>query len=151
VVVPLPIPFPMMNCGSGNGRRVFPSVSVRFHPYLRTGPPAANRRRAHRRPGFFPRGRPVRPRRQPVASLPPFALTGVWARGDNVLSPRARAVTSPWATAGPAPSRALALRLAGAKSPPGPPVLESLFFFLFPTFSHLISISQYFMHQKLSK
>jgi hypothetical protein len=84
----------------------------------RTGPPAANRRRAHRRPGFFPRGRPVRPRRQLMALFPPFALTGVWARGDGVLSPLARAVTSPWAAAGPAPSRALALRLARPKSPP---------------------------------
>jgi hypothetical protein len=27
-----PIPFPMIKCGYGNGREVFPSVSVRFHP-----------------------------------------------------------------------------------------------------------------------
>jgi hypothetical protein len=84
----------------------------------RTGPPAVNRRRAHRRPGFFPLGWPVRPRRQPVAPFPPFALAGVWARGDGDLSPRACAITSSWAAAGPAPSRAHVLRLAGPKFPP---------------------------------
>jgi hypothetical protein len=31
--IPDPIPFPMIKCGYGNGRGVFPSVSVRFHPY----------------------------------------------------------------------------------------------------------------------
>jgi hypothetical protein len=56
----------------------------------RTGPPAANHRRAHRRPGFFPHGRPVRPRRQPMAPFSPSALAGVWARGDDVLPSRPR-------------------------------------------------------------
>jgi hypothetical protein len=116
----------------------------------RTGPPAANRRRAHQRPGFFPRGRPVRQRRRTVAPFPPYALADVWARSDGVRSSRARAVSSTWAAAGPVPSRARCAWL-GQDLPPGPPVLESLFFFLFPTFSHLISISQYFIHQKLSK
>jgi hypothetical protein len=55
-----------------------------------------------------------------------------------------------WAAAGPTPSRARCAWL-GQKFPPGPPVLESLFLFPFLAFSPLISISQYFMHQKLSK
>jgi hypothetical protein len=41
--IPLPFPFPtisdpilfsMIKCGYGNERGVFPSISVRFHPYL---------------------------------------------------------------------------------------------------------------------
>jgi hypothetical protein len=32
--IPDPIPFPTIKCGYRNGRGVFQSVSVRFHPYL---------------------------------------------------------------------------------------------------------------------
>jgi hypothetical protein len=58
----------------------------------RTGPPAANHRRAHRRPFFSPRTAGS-PHRQPVAPFPPSALAGEWARGDDVIPSHAHAVT----------------------------------------------------------
>jgi hypothetical protein len=84
----------------------------------RTGPPAANRRRAHRRPAFLP-ARPVRPHRQTVAPFPPppLSLTS-GPRGDAVAPARPRHLPRPWAVAGPAPSRAPAPRLAGPKTFP---------------------------------
>jgi hypothetical protein len=103
----------------------------------RTGPPAANRRRAHRRPGFFPCRRPIRPRRQPVAPFPPSALAGMWAHGDGVLPSRARAITLPWAAAAPAPSRARCAWL-GQNPPPRP--TSAGIPFLFP-FSNLFSFN----------
>jgi hypothetical protein len=85
----------------------------------RTGPPVANRRRAHRRPGFFPHGQSVRPRRQPVAPFPPppppLSLA-YGPHGDAVAPARPRrllALGRSWAGA-----LARALRLAGPKIPP---------------------------------
>jgi hypothetical protein len=56
----------------------------------RTGPPAANRRRAHRRSGFIPRGRPVRPRYRPAAPFPPPLSLTCGPRGDAVAPARPR-------------------------------------------------------------
>ena len=117
----------------------------------RTGPPAANRHRAHRRPGPPPRTAGSS-RRQPLTPFsPPSALSSVWAPRRR-RRPRA-----------PAPSPALGRNWAGALAParvlrsvgPVPPPRPTkglipfsfLFFSLFP----LISTSHYFMHQKLSK
>jgi hypothetical protein len=102
----------------------------------RTGPPAANHRRAHRRPGFFPRGRPVRPRRRPVAPFPPLRSRRRVGPAATPSLPRARAVSSPWAAVGPAPSRARCAWL-GQKSPR--PTCEGIPF-LFP-FSNLFSFN----------
>jgi hypothetical protein len=108
----------------------------------RTGPPAANRRRAHRRPGFSPAdGRFAPPSTRGAA---PLSL----ASGPAAMASSPRAPT-PSPALGLRP-RACALRLAGPEiPPPGPPVLESLFFFLFPTFSPLISIFSIFYAPKI--
>jgi hypothetical protein len=100
----------------------------------RIGSPAANRRRAHRRPGS-PRGWPVHPavsrwRRSPS----PSALSGVWAPWRRRPPARPRCLL-PWAATGPAHSRPRALRLAGPESPPhDPPELKPFSFFLFQPF-----------------
>ena len=118
----------------------------------RTGPPAANRRRAHRRP-VLPRGRPVHPpvNRNAVPSLPPSHWQAGPAQRRHPL-PRPRRSPRSWAAAGPkAPQRARS-RPGWAKIyAPGPDKGKSLLLFLFHPFFHLISILQYFMHQKLSK
>jgi hypothetical protein len=51
--IPDPIPFPMIKCGYGIRRGVFPSVSVRFHPYRggEVGRPRAGLRGWWRWPG----------------------------------------------------------------------------------------------------
>jgi hypothetical protein len=117
----------------------------------RTGSPAANHRRAHRRPGFSPAdGRFDPPSICGAVSPPPSALAGVWARGDDVIPSRARAVTRLGPQLGRRP-RARARYAWLARNPPGPPVLESLFFFLFPTFSPLISIFSIFYAPKIIK
>jgi hypothetical protein len=114
----------------------------------RTGPPAANRRRAHRRPAFLPHsaGSPTPSGRSAVS--PPFALADEWARSDAVVPAHPGRLPRPWATS--APARAFAPGWA-KNPPPSPAEKKSLFLFLFPPFSHLISFLQYFMHQKLSK
>jgi hypothetical protein len=115
----------------------------------RTGSPVANRRRAHRRPGS-PRGRPVHPAVDRWRRSPPSTLFGVWAPRRR-RPPRA-----------PAPSPALGRNWAGAlaparaapgwaRIPPRPTRAETLFLFPFSAFSPLISTSQYFMQQKISK
>jgi hypothetical protein len=106
----------------------------------KTGPPAANRRRAHRRPGP-PRGRPVHPPRQPDAVLfpLPFSLAR-GARGDAVTFARPRRPL-PWAATRPAHSRPRALAPGWARFLfPGPPELKPFFFFLFQHFPPLISL-----------
>jgi hypothetical protein len=98
--------------------------------YPRTGSPAANRRRAHRRPGFPPRTAGS-PRRRPLAPFPPPALSDVWAprrrRHPRTPAPSS-ALGRSWAGA-IAPARAL--RPAGPNSP-RPTAHQSLNPFLFP-------------------
>jgi hypothetical protein len=98
----------------------------------RTGPPTANRRRAHRRPGSPPRTAGS-PRRRPWHRFSPLPLSlACGPRGDGVIPAHLRCLPL-WAAAGPVPSRAL--RLARPESPPpGPPVLKPLFLFLFQPF-----------------
>jgi hypothetical protein len=101
----------------------------------KTGPPAANRRRAHRRPGP-PRGRPVHPPRQPDSVLfpLPFSLAR-GARGDAVTFACPRRPL-PWAATGPAHSHPRALAPGWARFlSPGPPELKPLFLFPFSAFS----------------
>jgi hypothetical protein len=101
---------------------------------LKTGPPAANRRRAHRRPGP-PRGRPVHsPPCQPDAVLFSPSLSGTWGPWRRRRPSRTRAVSPSllgrrWAES--APARALAPRV-GQKPSPSPARKRSLFLFLFP-------------------
>jgi hypothetical protein len=85
----------------------------------RTGPLAANRHRAHRRPAFLSRsaGSPAPSNRSAVPPPPPLSLTS-GPRGDDVAPARPRHLPRPWAAAGPAPSRAPAPRLAGPKTFP---------------------------------
>jgi hypothetical protein len=116
----------------------------------RIGPPAVNRRRAHRRPGFSPADSRFAPP-STRGAVPPPPLRSRWRVGPRrrrhpLARPRRH---PPWAAAGPVPSRTL--RLAGPEIPPGPPVLESLFFFLFPTFSPLISIFSILYAPKIIK
>jgi hypothetical protein len=99
----------------------------------RTGSPAANRRRAHRRPGFFPRGRPVRPCRRPTAPFPPPLSLTCGPRGDAVAPVCPRRLPRPWAATGPAPSRACPAP-GWAKPPPPRPTCEGIPF-LFPFFN----------------
>ena len=97
----------------------------------KTGPPVANCRRAHRRPGP-PRGRPVHsPPSTERRSLPPPVLSGTWG-------PRRRRHLH-----APAPSLALGRNWAGAFAPtrarawlgqnpsPRPTRAETLFLFSF--------------------
>jgi hypothetical protein len=145
-----PLPPPLAKLSPPLGSPAPPRAKAPAH-CPRTGPPAANRRRAHRRPGP-PRGRPVRPSVKPLTSFsPPSALSGVWAPRQRRL-PRV-----------PAPSPALGRNWAGALAParvlrsvgPVPPPTAhrrlNSFFFSFSAFFPLISTSHYFMHQKLSK
>jgi hypothetical protein len=118
----------------------------------RTGPPAANRRRAQRRPVFLPSNGRFAPRRRPLAPSSPPALSVAWAPRRRRF-PRARVVSPPWAADGPAPSRPRApLRRLGQIPPPRPTSAKLLFLFLFfSALFPLISFSQYFMYQKSSK
>jgi hypothetical protein len=107
----------------------------------RTGPPAANRRRAHQRPGFLPRRRPVRQRRQTVASSPPpLSLTCGLAVTPSL--PRAHAVSL---ARGPQLGRRPRARVPrawlGRNSPPARLAGNSFFFFFF--FSHFFSPFSY--------
>jgi hypothetical protein len=93
----------------------------------RTGSPATNRRRAHRRPGS-PRGRPVHPavdrwRRSP----PPFRSLCRVGPVETSSPSRARAVFH----LGPAHSRRARAAPDWARIPPSPPELNPFFFFLF--------------------
>jgi hypothetical protein len=117
----------------------------------RTGPPAANRCRAHQRPGFSPaNGRFALP--STCGAVPPLRSRCVWTHGDGVLPSRARAVTRLGPQLGRRPCACARCAWLGQKSPPpGPPVLKSLFFFLFPTFSPLISIFSIFYAPKIIK
>jgi hypothetical protein len=115
----------------------------------RTGSPAVNRCRAHRRSGSLP----VDGQFAPPSTVAPFPppLRSHWRVGPRQ---RRRLLARPrchphWAAAGPAPSRAL--RLAGPGFPPGPPELKPFFFFLFQPFSPLISILNILCTQKLLK
>jgi hypothetical protein len=98
----------------------------------RTGPPAANRRRAHRRPALLPRSAssPTPSGRNAVSS-PPSALADKWARSDTVVLAHPRRlpllVGRSWAVS--APARALAL--GWAKNPPPAQQRRDLFFFFF--------------------
>jgi hypothetical protein len=120
----------------------------------RTGPPAANCRRAHRRPAFLPcMAGSLVPSTRGAVTPPPSALADGWARSDAVApARRPRRLPRPWAAAGPALSRAPAPRLAGPRTFPPAHLRRNPFSFFFSSpFSHLISFLQYFMHQKLSK
>jgi hypothetical protein len=103
----------------------------------RTGSPAANRRRAHRRPGPPPRTAGSS-RRQPLTPFSPLPLSlACGPRGDVVALARPCRLL-PWAATGSANSRQRAVRLAGLESPPRPTRAETLF--LFP-FSNLFSFN----------
>jgi hypothetical protein len=104
----------------------------------RTGPPAANRRRAHRRPAFSPArsaGSPV-PSGRDVVSLPPLSLTS--GPAATLSSSRARAVSPRlWAAAGPkVPPRARSRPGWAKNRVPSPGKKNSLFFFFSTPFSH---------------
>jgi hypothetical protein len=58
----------------------------------RTGSPPANRRRAHRRPVFFPADDRFAPPRRPLAPSPPPTLSGAWASRKQHHPSRARGV-----------------------------------------------------------
>jgi hypothetical protein len=105
----------------------------------RTGSPAVNRRRAHRRPGSLPRT-VVRPTidRWHRSPLPLSLACG--PRGDAVTLTRPRRLP-PWAATGSTHSRPRARRAWLGQNPPhGPPDLKPFFFFLFSLFS----FNQYF-------
>jgi hypothetical protein len=72
----------------------------------KTGPPAANRRQAHRRPAFLPRSAGSPAPSDCSAVSPPSALADEWAHSDAVVPPHPRRLSRPWAAS--APSRALA-------------------------------------------
>jgi hypothetical protein len=116
----------------------------------RTGPPAANRRRAHRP---FSLARPVRPRRLAATPFPPSALADEWARSDAVTLAHSRRLPSARGPPlGRKRARARARARGGPKTLPPAQQRRDLFSFSFSTFfSHLISFLQYFMHQKLPK
>jgi hypothetical protein len=114
----------------------------------RTRPPAANRRRAHRRPGFIPCGRPVRPRRRPAALFPPPLSLTCGPRGDAVAPARPRRLPARGPQLGQCP-RARVPRAWLGRTPPGPPEKEFFFFFFSSTFSHLNSISSIFYAPKI--
>jgi hypothetical protein len=113
-------------------------------PFLgpRTGPPAANRCRALRRPAFSPArsaGSPA-PSGRDAVSLPPLSLTSGPAATPS--SSRARAVSPPrsWAAAGPkAHPRARSRRGWAKNRVPSPGKKNFLFFFFSTPFSHLNS------------
>jgi hypothetical protein len=110
-------------------------------PFLgpRTGPPAASRRQAHRRPALLPRSAGS-PRRLAATPFSPSALAGEWARSDAVTL--AHRAVSPslmdrrWAVSA----------LARARAWGGPKIVSpaqerrNLFSFSFPPFSHLNSV-----------
>ena len=119
----------------------------------RTGPPAANRRRAHRRP-VLPRGRPVHPpvNRNAVPSLPPLSLASGPCATPSPPLPRPRRSPARGPPLGRKRLSARARARGGPKFMPPAQIRGNPFSFFFSTpFSHLISILQYFMHQKLSK
>jgi hypothetical protein len=101
----------------------------------RTGPPAANRRRAHRRPGSLPAGDRFAPPSTVTSFSPPSALTGVWARGNGVVSSRARAVTRIGPQLGRRPRAHARRAWLGQISFPRPTRAETLFLFPFSAFS----------------
>jgi hypothetical protein len=117
----------------------------------RTGSPAANRRRAHRRPGHPPRT-VGSSHRQPLTPFSPLPLSlACGPRGDAVVLTRPRCLL-PWVATGQAHSCSLALCARLGQFPPPRPTRSLIpFSFSFSAFSPLISTYQYFMHQKLSK
>jgi hypothetical protein len=115
------------------------SASARAKPPSlgpRTGPPAAIRRQAHRRPALLPRsaGSPTPSGRNAV--FPPSALADEWARGDAVVLAHPRRLPSlvgrRWAVSAPARSLAPGVGQTPPPPPPSPAKKRSLFLFLFP-------------------
>jgi hypothetical protein len=101
--------------------------------YPRTGSPAANRRRAHRRSGPPPR-MAGSPRRRPFAPFPPSRSLYHGGPAETVSPSRARTVSR----LGPQLGRRIRARArpapGWARLPPRPTTVEFLFFFLFQPF-----------------
>jgi hypothetical protein len=75
--IPDPIPFPMIKCGYGNGKGVFPSVSVRFHPCMESTV------------FHLPR------HRWPTHARPPRTRTTSWPSGSSARSSTSGSSPSP--------------------------------------------------------
>jgi hypothetical protein len=123
--------------------KLSPPLGSPAHPHAkapahcpRTGPPAANRRRAHRRPGPPPRTAGSSHRQPLTPFSPPSALSGVWAPRRR-RRPRAPAPPLPWAATGPAHSRprTFCARLGQFPPPTAHQRLNSFFFSFFQPFS----------------
>jgi hypothetical protein len=102
----------------------------------RTGSPAANRRRAHRRPGSPPQTAGS-PRCQPLAPFPPSTLSDVWApwrRRPPRAPMQSPALGRSWADATARP-RAPCARLGQNPPPTAHQKLNSFSFFFFSLFS----------------
>jgi hypothetical protein len=84
----------------------------------RTGSPVANRRRAHRRPVFFPRGRSVHPRRRPAAPFPPPLSLMSGPHGDAAPPARPRRLPTRGSQLGQRPRARVPLAWLGRNPPP---------------------------------
>jgi hypothetical protein len=87
--IPDPNPFPMIKCGYGNGRGVFPSVSVRFHPYPCWTRPTAASERAPGEGADHTVDAPASSATSPSSSSrrpQRFLRAGVYARADTCIS-----------------------------------------------------------------
>jgi hypothetical protein len=118
----------------------------------RTGPPAANRRRAHRRPGYLPAdGRFAPPSTVAPFPPPPLPLSLTCGPRRDAIDPSCtRAVTRLGPQLGRRP-RARARYAWLGQNPPRPTSAEIPFLFPFSAFSPLISIFSIFYAPKIIK